>query len=73
MLHNIQRLCQLHEHLQVLYLVDCYEAQLLVGDGDYQGVKARGSSVLVALLTLDDLLDNYVDVRDYRRKMFNEK
>ena len=68
MLENTQRLLQLHEHLQVLYLVDHYEAHLLLGDGDVPGVRATGKSIMEALLNLDEILHQYKDVAAYRKK-----
>lgn len=69
---NINRLCQLHERVEVVYLVDCYEARLNVGEGEVYGVAARGPTVFDALAELDRLLEPFKDVRSYRKAMFDE-
>ena len=64
MYENIDRLCGLHQRVQLLYVVDGYIASLEHEDGyPYPEVKAYGESIHDALLTLDAMLSTYSEWR----------
>jgi hypothetical protein len=47
----------LHEHVEVIYVVDGYEAVLFVHDGSLEKLRAFGSTVYEALDNLDSLIE----------------
>lgn len=56
MFPNIDRCCQLHESVDIIYIVDGYEARLNVDDGQRIAYHASGENVFQALTALDLLL-----------------
>lgn len=49
----IDQLVQLHEQLNIHYMVDCYEARLITGDGHKLVLVGRGETVAGAILDLE--------------------
>ena len=54
---NIERCCQLHEEVELLYVVDGYEAMLRTADGDRIVAQGHGSDVVAALGSLERCLE----------------
>jgi len=54
MYQNIERCCQLHETVEIVYVVDGYEARFLTGEKLV--VEVRGPTVEEALRELDRCL-----------------
>ena len=52
-LENIERCCQLHESVELTYVVDGYVATLTTHDGYRPVLRVRGDSALGALVRLD--------------------
>jgi hypothetical protein len=67
---NIDRLCQLHEEVRVVYLVDRYRASLDLADGQVEGVYHDGATIGEALAALDRVLGAFKSVSSYRESMF---
>lgn len=56
---NIDRCLQLHESVEIISVVDSYEAQFTVQDGDYTVLTGVGVSVSAALEDLDRKLASH--------------
>lgn len=66
---NIERCCQLHERLVILYVVDGYEAAIYTGDREERKVmETKNDDILGALLMLDKQCANltWQDIRKMR-------
>ena len=48
----------LHEEVRIIYVVDGYEAQFLIKDGDETLITAKGDTVIEALQELEELMDD---------------
>ena len=69
MFANIEKCCQLHEDVQIIYVVDGYQASLLASDGRLVFMEGKvGETILAALQNLDSQLSevNHEDIRRLR-------
>lgn len=65
---KLDELCQLHEEIRVIYVVDGYLAQLFTAEGDRLATKAYGESVTEALGNLETILtERGVTLKDVRQ------
>lgn len=55
----------LHEEVRIIYVVDGYEAQFLIHDGDETLITAKGDTVIEALQELEKLMDDDDDDDDF--------
>ena len=63
-LDNLQKALGLHERVEIIYVVDGYEAIFSTQDGNIQVASARGTTVVEALTALSER------VKDFDRKEF---
>lgn len=57
-LENLERCCQLHEHVEIIYVVDGYQASLETENfPEVPLIKAHGTSFVEALIALDKALE----------------
>lgn len=56
-MQNLDRLCQLHESIEIIYVVDGYSATLIVGDDGWPFVERTGPTIQEALVNLDAALE----------------
>lgn len=65
---KLDELCQLHEQIRVIYVVDGYLAQLFTAEGDRLAVQAYGESVTEAISNLETILtERGVTLKDVRQ------
>lgn len=64
--NNIERCCQLHERVELLYVVDGYDAVLSTKDGDVEVLRSHGETIDGALDNLDLALIN-LSLEDVRQ------
>lgn len=53
---TLDNYCQLHERIDILYVVDGWEARYSIADGDVFVISAMGESIMQAMFNLDILL-----------------
>lgn len=58
---------QLHEQLEVVYLVSHYEARISIQDGGRQILKSKGDTVDEAIRELEKRLLNYNTIQELRK------
>lgn len=59
MLRTLDALTQLHEHVEVYYVVDEYVAQLWTGDGGREVMRGEGVTFYAALVMLNEKLEGW--------------
>ena len=69
-MEEITRLLQLHERLEILYVVDGYLATFSTADGDRTIAEVHGETIAQALVNLEEELKkaNYIDVYELRKR-----
>ena len=56
--NHLERCCQLHERVTLLYTVDGYIATLLTADGDKEYLSQQGPTAYLAMRFLNDALSD---------------
>ena len=72
MYESIETLLQLHEQIEIIYVVDGYEAKLATSDGDISVHAAHGKTVAEALERLNSEISHFKNVDDMRKKAFKQ-
>lgn len=67
-LSNMDSAIQLHESVEVIYVVDGYQATFFTGDGDVEVCEAHGRTVLGAMNNLDAKLLGWSRDEFYKRR-----
>lgn len=58
-MRNIDRCCQLHERIEILYVVTGWQIQLLTQDGAYIAIELEGETVQDAIDKLEKALESH--------------
>ena len=66
---HLERCCQLHESIEIFYIVCAYQARLLTQDGAKIIFKAEGRTIQEALELLNTMCESY-RVADIRKLTF---
>jgi len=61
----LEQVCQLHERIDLLYMVNGYMASFMNRDGDHTVCEATGDSMHIALTRLNQMVKNYKKGSDY--------
>lgn len=70
MMENIERCLGLHESLKVVYVVDGFEAAVVLADGAIKGASAKAPTVFSAVAALNGLLAGH-DWATLRKRLAN--